>query len=341
MSDVINKYLEYRKGIIDKDNQESIAVKKAVFEESLKTCEDALIPDVDGYSLLSAIVLADTESVAKILEKIGKFQQADKVTLQLLKDAISANKDETLKLLRDNGINIDQPEFINTGRTQLAVYAGIADLEACMLLLKNGADISAVNTFSTQPKSIFQYAFENKLDNQEKDPIKINEFKKRKIRVINLLSIWAWSIGYKPELGSIDLKSIDLDIIKNLFIIGAKYKYHKLALQQSLGFENAFLNMDALLEKARNDKQFNFKEIYLAFKHCIDAGNTDSKLLSVFEKIKQTWLLHQQEESRLVLYTLFYMPHTVTSLPERLKEQALNQQVELEIKPIDNQQFKA
>lgn len=338
MSDAIDKYLEYRRAILDKENQESISAKKALFEESLKTCEDPLIPDEGDYSLLGyATFLGDEDSVGKILKKIGKFQQADNATLQILSDAISAIddvpsaiKDATLRLLCDNGINVDQPEFVTFGRTMLALYSGRADLVACILLLRNSADISAINTYN-KPKNIFAYAFESKLDDKETDPAEIKKFKIKKIQLINLLSLWAWSVGYKPDLSSIDLRSIDPDIIKNVFVIGAKHSGFDLALVPSLGFENAFTDMKALLEKARNDKQFNFKELYLALKHCLDAGSTNPELISAMDKVKQIWLQHLQDDNRLVLYTLFYMPKTVAALPPKLKERALQQQEELEM----------
>lgn len=333
MSDAIEKYLAYRQAILATESQEDITAKKVLFEESLTICEDPLVPNSDGYSLINyATRLGDDETVEKILKKIGKFHTVDKTTLRILQDAVSANKHETLKLLCDNGIDVDQREFITDGRTQLAVYSSIVDLAACILLLRNGADISIINTFHN-PMNIFAYAFESKLDSDETDPVKIKEFKIKKIQLINLLSLWAWSVGYKPDLGSIDLRTIDPESIKNVFIIGAKHHSFDLALVPALGFENAFMNIEALLEKARNDKQFNFKELYLALKHCVDAGSKNPELINTMEKIKQIWLQHQQGDSSIVLYTLFYQPDTIAALPLSLKEEAEKQRKELEMLP--------
>ncbi len=334
MSDVIDKYREYRMAVFEKADSATISTKKSLFEASLIACQDPLKNDDDGRGLLNyAILNHDVETVEKILKKIEKFQQSNKVTLQLLKDAIAANEHETLKLLREYGLDVNQLTY---GRTQLAANAGIADLEACILLLKNGADITALNTFHEKTQSIFDYAFMSKIDvNDENDHEKIAEFNINKMRLINMLSVWAWSVEYKPNFSSLEINSIDPKLIKNVFVIGAKFSSYEVALLPLLGFENAFVDIQYLLDRARKDKQFNFKEMYLAIRHCMDAGNNQPQLLNLFDEIKKIWLQHQQDDDRIVLYTLFYHPNTVDSLPEKIKAQAQQQQKELEIIPSE------
>ncbi len=329
MSNAIDKYLEYRLSIQDKESPENIAEKKAQFEIALQDC-NPFENDERGKSLVEYVIYSEEMDIlTKILDKIGKYQQLNTETLRLLKAAITIKSDKVLKLLSNYGIDVDQVEFNGFGRTQLAAYSDMVNLDACIFLLRNGANITRINTFHN-PQNVFDYAFKRKPNVNEN----IQAFNRKKIQLINFLSLWACFVDYNPDLSNINFAEIDPEIRKNVFLIGAKLNGYELHLQRTLEFNNAYATIDALLDKANTDPQFNFKDLYLALKHCVDAGNNNSELMNIFENFKKTWL--QKSGDNIVLFTLFYHPQGIDNLPPEFKTQAKQQQEELEINTPNN-----
>ena len=98
----------------------------------------------DNYSdrLREAVNDGDTETVKLLLEEGANVNQFDMEGWTLLHDAIRMNRIEICKLLLEKGANVNQ--FDMEGWTPLHVATRINRIEICKLLLEKGAEVNPV-----------------------------------------------------------------------------------------------------------------------------------------------------------------------------------------------------
>ena len=295
-------YLRYQQSIKDKADIKIITDNKNEFYKALEKLEKTDLNETDESEekrtlrtlLDDACLSEDKELVLYILKRIPKFKPH--IYLQELADAVATENREIIDLLLKHGANINQKHPDGFSIFELA--AGNADYGGVTLLLEQGADINITNTITKN--TVFKYAFESKAENSDK------------IKLLNLMFLWCWYRNIKVDLTGI---SIDPLLQDNLLFFGA-IKDGK-QITATPGFENSIIDYSSFLKAGKNIQRFNFEDIFLAIKFCIEHTKIEQidqklqdSLLKFVEDLKKLWQKQEMVKGLTYGYIFYCADHT-------------------------------